>query len=31
MRQLLAGGGYVADQALATTAHLALRMDRPLF
>ena len=31
MRQLLARGGYVADQALATTVHLALRMGRPLF
>jgi len=28
---LLAGGGYVADTALATTVHLALRMGRPLF
>ena len=28
---LLAGGGYVADQALATTVHLALAMRRPLF
>ncbi len=28
---LLASGGYVADQALATTVHLALRMGRPLF
>jgi MoxR-like ATPase len=31
MRQMLARGGYVADQALATTAFLALRMGRPLF
>jgi len=29
--ELLARGGYVADQALATTVHLALRMGRPLF
>jgi len=28
---LLASGGYVADTALATTVHLALRMGRPLF
>ena len=28
---LLASGGYVADQALATTIHLALTMGRPLF
>ncbi|HEV7456036.1 MAG TPA: MoxR family ATPase [Roseococcus sp.] len=28
---LLAAGGYVADAALATTVHLALRMGRPLF
>jgi MoxR-like ATPase len=28
---LLARGGYVADRALATTVHLALRMGRPLF
>jgi len=28
---LLAAGGYVADTALATTIHLALRMGRPLF
>ena len=28
---LLAAGGYVADQALATTVHLALAMQRPLF
>ncbi|WP_431301977.1 AAA family ATPase [Sediminicoccus sp. BL-A-41-H5] len=28
---LLAAGGYVADTALATTVHLALRMGRPLF
>ncbi len=27
---LLAGGGYVADRALATTVHLALAMGRPL-
>ncbi|MCX8134160.1 MAG: MoxR family ATPase [Roseococcus sp.] len=27
---LLASGGYVADTALATTVHLALRMGRPL-
>ncbi len=30
-QQLLAAGGYVADRALATTVHLALRMGRPLF
>ncbi len=30
-RQLLADGGYVADKALATTVHLALKMGRPLF
>ncbi|HEY4252872.1 MAG TPA: MoxR family ATPase [Roseomonas sp.] len=30
-RRLLAEGGYVADMALATTIHLALRMGRPLF
>jgi MoxR-like ATPase len=30
-QRLLAAGGYVADRALATTVHLALRMDRPLF
>jgi MoxR-like ATPase len=30
-RRLLASGGYVADTALATTIHLALRMGRPLF
>jgi MoxR-like ATPase len=29
--ELLGRGGYVADQALATTVHLALRMGRPLF
>jgi len=29
-QRLLAGGGYVADRALATTVHLALRMGRPL-
>ena len=28
---LLAAGGYVADAALATTVHLALAMQRPLF
>ncbi len=28
---LLAAGGYVADTALATTVHLALAMERPLF
>jgi MoxR-like ATPase len=28
---LLANGGYVADPALATTVHLALAMQRPLF
>jgi MoxR-like ATPase len=28
---LLAAGGYVADIALATTVHLALAMERPLF
>jgi MoxR-like ATPase len=28
---LLAQGGYVADTALATTVHLALGMERPLF
>ncbi len=28
---LLAQGGYVADEALATTVHLALVMRRPLF
>lgn len=28
---LLAAGGYVADTALSTTVHLALRMGRPLF
>jgi MoxR-like ATPase len=28
---LLAEGGYVADTALATTVHLALAMQRPLF
>ena len=28
---LLAAGGYVADEALATTIHLALAMRRPLF
>nr|WP_302474173.1 MoxR family ATPase [Roseococcus sp. MDT2-1-1] len=27
----MAEGGYVADTALATTVHLALRMGRPLF
>ncbi|MBL6077577.1 MoxR family ATPase [Belnapia sp. T18] len=30
-QQLLAAGGYVADRALSTTVHLALRMGRPLF
>ncbi len=28
---LLEAGGYVADTALATTVHLALAMERPLF
>jgi MoxR-like ATPase len=28
---LLAAGGYIADEGLATTVHLALTMDRPLF
>jgi MoxR-like ATPase len=28
---LLGAGGYIADQALATTVHLALAMRRPLF
>jgi MoxR-like ATPase len=28
---LLEAGGYVADRALATTVHLALSMQRPLF
>ena len=28
---LLATGGYIADPALATTVHLALAMQRPLF
>jgi len=28
---LLGRGGYVADRALSTTVHLALRMGRPLF
>ena len=28
---LLARGGYIADRALATTVHLALSMQRPLF
>ncbi len=28
---LLAAGGYIADESLATTVHLALAMDRPLF
>ncbi|MBN8909488.1 MAG: MoxR family ATPase, partial [Rhodospirillales bacterium] len=27
---LLAGQGYIADRELATTAHLALSMGRPL-
>ncbi|MCK8786933.1 MoxR family ATPase [Roseomonas sp. NAR14] len=30
-QRLLAAGGYVADRALATAVHLALRMRRPLF
>ena len=30
-QQLLAAGGYVADKALATTVHLALKLSRPLF
>jgi MoxR-like ATPase len=30
-QKLLAAGGYVADRALSTTVHLALRMGRPLF
>ncbi|UFN50351.1 MoxR family ATPase [Roseomonas sp. OT10] len=30
-QRLLAGGGYVADRALATAVHLALHMGRPLF
>jgi MoxR-like ATPase len=30
-QRMLAAGGYVADRALATTVHLALRMGRPLF
>lgn len=30
-QHLLAAGGYVADRALATTVHLALKMGRPLF
>ncbi|MBX9701617.1 MAG: MoxR family ATPase [Acetobacteraceae bacterium] len=30
-QRLLAAGGYVADRALATAVHLALRMGRPLF
>ena len=30
-QRLLAEGGYVADRALATSIHLALRMRRPLF
>lgn len=29
--ELLAAGGYIADPALATTVHLALAMQRPLF
>ena len=29
--RLLAAGGYVADESLATTVHLALAMRRPLF
>ena len=28
---LLAAGGYIADEGLATTVHLALAMHRPLF
>jgi MoxR-like ATPase len=28
---LLAAGGYIADRALATSVHLALAMERPLF
>ncbi len=28
---MLAAGGYIADEALATTIHLALAMRRPLF
>ena len=28
---LLAAQGYIADQDLATTVHLALSMRRPLF
>ncbi|MCF3946545.1 MoxR family ATPase [Acidiphilium sp. AL] len=28
---LLAGGDYIADRALATSVHLALAMERPLF
>ena len=30
-QRMLTAGGYVADRALATTVHLALRMGRPLF
>ncbi len=30
-QRLLAEGGYVADRQLATTIHLALRMQRPVF
>jgi MoxR-like ATPase len=30
-QRLLAEGGYVADRQLATTIHLALRMNRPVF
>ncbi|MDN3563794.1 MoxR family ATPase [Paeniroseomonas aquatica] len=30
-QRLLAAGGYVADRALSTTVHLALKMGRPLF
>ncbi len=29
--ELLEAGGYVADTALATTVHLAMAMERPLF
>ena len=29
--RLLAEGGYIADQELATTVHLSLAMRRPLF
>jgi MoxR-like ATPase len=30
-RKLLLGGGYVADEALATSVFLALKLQRPLF